>query len=80
MHTLADVPTVVETGVADLVSGTWYGIVAPAGTPRTIVDRVNRIVDNFVRSERGRKLGDPLGMLMQGGTPEDMAAFINSLD
>jgi hypothetical protein len=41
---------------------------------------VNRIVDNFVRSERGRKLGDPLGMLMQGGTPEDMAAFINSLD
>lgn len=76
MHTLADVPTVVETGVADLVSGTWYGIVAPAGTPRTIVNRVNRIVDNFVKSERGRKLGDPLGMLMKGGTPEDMAAFI----
>jgi tripartite-type tricarboxylate transporter receptor subunit TctC len=76
IETLPDVPSVVETGVADLVSGTWYGIVAPAGTPRPIVDNVNRIVDEFVRSERGRKLGDPLGMLMQGGTPENMAAFI----
>src|SRR5690606_28585621 len=72
---LPDVPTVVETGVADLVSGTWYGIVAPTGTPRPIIERVNRIVDDFVKSERGKKMGDPAGMLMVGGTPEDMGAF-----
>ena len=34
------VPTVVEQGVPDFVSGTWAGIIAPAGTPKEIVDRV----------------------------------------
>jgi len=72
------VPTIVETGVADLVSGTWYGIAAPAGTPRTVVERINRIVNDFIRSERGKKMGDPAGMLMVGGTPKDMEAFIAS--
>jgi tripartite-type tricarboxylate transporter receptor subunit TctC len=73
---LPNVPTVIETGVADVVSGTWYGILAPAGTPRPIIDKVNRAVNAFVKSERAKKFGDPAGMLMQGGSPEDMAAYI----
>ena len=36
----AEVPTMAEQGVADFVSGTWSGIIAPAGTPREIVDRM----------------------------------------
>jgi len=75
---LPDVPTAIETGAADVVSGTWYGILAPAGTPRVAVDTINRVVNDFVKSERGKKLGDPAGMLMLGGTPEDMEAFIAS--
>ena len=73
---MPEVPTVIETGIANIVSGTWYGIVAPAGTPRKAIDQVNRIVDDFVKSERGKRLGDPAGMLMLGGSPEDMEAFI----
>jgi tripartite-type tricarboxylate transporter receptor subunit TctC len=37
----ADVPTMAEQGVPDFVSGTWAGIIAPAGTPKEIVDRVS---------------------------------------
>jgi tripartite-type tricarboxylate transporter receptor subunit TctC len=36
----SDVPTMAEQGVPDFVSGTWAGIIAPAGTPKEIVDRV----------------------------------------
>ena len=37
----SDVPTMAEQGVPDFVSGTWAGIIAPAGTPKEIVDRVS---------------------------------------
>ena len=37
----SDVPTMAEQGVPDFVSGTWAGIIAPAGTPKEIVDRIS---------------------------------------
>src|SRR3954466_6391841 len=47
----ADVPTMAEQGVADFVSGTWAGIIAPAGTPKEIVDRIS--------AEAKKALADP---------------------
>jgi tripartite-type tricarboxylate transporter receptor subunit TctC len=38
---MPQVPTVVELGYPDLVMSTWFGLAMPAGTPRSIVDRVN---------------------------------------
>ena len=48
----SDVPTMAEQGVPDFVSGTWAGIIAPAGTPKEIVDRVSR-------AEAKKALADP---------------------
>ena len=46
-----DMPTMAEQGVPDFISGTWAGIVAPAGTPKEIVDRV--------AAEAKKALADP---------------------
>ena len=45
----ADVPTMAEQGVPDFISGTWAGIVAPAGTPKEIVERVSAEVQKALR-------------------------------
>jgi tripartite-type tricarboxylate transporter receptor subunit TctC len=38
---LPDTPTVMETGIPDFVADSWYGVLAPAGTPRPIIDRIS---------------------------------------
>jgi tripartite-type tricarboxylate transporter receptor subunit TctC len=73
----SDVPTMAEQGVADFVSGTWAGIIAPAGTPKEIVDRVS--------AEAKKALADPAlkdklveqGIVAVGGTPEEFRAFVS---
>jgi tripartite-type tricarboxylate transporter receptor subunit TctC len=72
----SDVPTMAEQGVPDFVSGTWAGIIAPAGTPKEIVDRV--------AAEAKKALADPAlkdklveqGIVAVGGSPEEFRAFV----
>jgi tripartite-type tricarboxylate transporter receptor subunit TctC len=72
----SDVPTMAEQGVTDFVSGTWAGIIAPAGTPKEIVDRVS--------AEAKKALADPAlkeklveqGIVAVGSTPEEFRAFV----
>jgi tripartite-type tricarboxylate transporter receptor subunit TctC len=72
----ADVPTMAEQGVPDFVSGTWAGIIAPAGTPKEIVDRV--------AAEAKKALADPAmkaklaeqGIVAMGSTPEEFRSFV----
>jgi tripartite-type tricarboxylate transporter receptor subunit TctC len=72
----SDVPTMAEQGVPDFVSGTWAGIIAPAGTPKEIVDRVS--------AEAKKALADPAlkdklveqGIVAAGSTPEEFRAFV----
>jgi tripartite-type tricarboxylate transporter receptor subunit TctC len=72
----ADVPTMAEQGVPDFVSGTWAGIIAPAGTPKEIVDRI--------ASEAKKALADPAmrdklaeqGIVAVGNTPDEFRAFV----
>jgi tripartite-type tricarboxylate transporter receptor subunit TctC len=71
-----DVPTMAEQGVPDFISGTWAGIVAPAGTPKEIVDRV--------AAEAKKALADPAlqakladqGIVAVGSSPEEFRAFV----
>jgi tripartite-type tricarboxylate transporter receptor subunit TctC len=76
MHSLPDVPTVRETGVADIVAGTWFGIVAPAGAPADIVRKINAATNDFLKSKHAIELFDELGIQPIGGTPESMQAFV----
>jgi tripartite-type tricarboxylate transporter receptor subunit TctC len=71
-----DLPTIAEAGVPGYEAGTWTGVIAPAGLPRPILDRLNAAVNAAIRSpmfvERFAQIGDEPA----GGTPEDFAALI----
>ena len=71
---LPDVPTVAESGLAGYETVAWFGLFAPAGTPKDIVQRLNREVNAIVASGeiRDKLLG--LGMEPVPGTPEDFTA------
>ena len=73
---LPEVPTVAEAGLPDFEVTTWYGILAPAGTPRNVITRVNgELVKIMHAPELKEKLAatgtDPLT-----STPEEFAAYI----
>lgn len=77
---LPDVPTVKELGIADYQSGTWYGIFAPKGTPRNVVDKLNAAVNEALSGElraRFTKLGmEPASDM----SAQDFAAFVKADD
>jgi len=73
---IPDIPTVAEAGVPGFEAGSWYGIVAPAGTPRPVVDTLAREVAAATRS---REIADRLnagGVVPVGSSPEEFAAHI----
>jgi len=75
---LPDVPTVAESGLAGYDSTQWYGVLAPAGTPRDIVARLH---DEIVRALRDPEVGKRLaadGAEAVGSSPQEFAAFIKS--
>jgi tripartite-type tricarboxylate transporter receptor subunit TctC len=75
---LPDVPTVAELGYPGFEAATWSGLVAPAGTPKAIVDRLNAEANRaLATSEMKAKLAED-GSTPLGGTPEQFAAFIRS--
>jgi len=73
-----DLPTISEAGLKGFEANNWYGVVAPAGTPRAIIDRLNK---EFIAV---LNLPDVKGFLFKQGldiapsTPEDFGAYIRS--
>ncbi len=75
---MADVPTVAEAGVPGYESGSWYGIVAPANTPRAIVDRLNREIVAAVKSKDIQERLNHEAVMPIGNTPEEFSAHIKT--
>jgi tripartite-type tricarboxylate transporter receptor subunit TctC len=75
---LPDVPTVEESGFPGFEATGWNAMFAPTGTPRDIVDKVNAAVNAYLKSERGLKQLAGMGMTPNGGTPEQLAAYLAS--
>jgi tripartite-type tricarboxylate transporter receptor subunit TctC len=75
---LPDVPTTKEAGMAGLESGTWYTVLAPAGTPRPIIDKLNRQINASLNEPSFRKRVQDLGVTPMGGTPEEVTSYIAS--
>src|SRR5262249_41903274 len=73
---LPDVPTMIEGGVPDFVASSWTGIVAPAGTPRAIVDKLNAEINVGLRTPLMQERFKQLGAIASPGTPEDFAEFV----
>ncbi|MBM0207374.1 tripartite tricarboxylate transporter substrate binding protein [Micromonospora sp. STR1s_5] len=73
---LPDTPTLNEAGLSGYRSTTWYGIMAPAGLPREVVERLNRAVNEAVTSDDLRTRLTKLGSDPSPDSPERFAAFL----
>ncbi|HXM80806.1 MAG TPA: tripartite tricarboxylate transporter substrate binding protein [Burkholderiales bacterium] len=75
---LADVPTVIESGVPGYDVASWNGLAAPAKTPRPIIDRLNQAVVKAVASPEVQKRLAGLGVEGRASTPEQLREFFLS--
>jgi tripartite-type tricarboxylate transporter receptor subunit TctC len=73
---LPEVPTVAESGLPGFDVSLYYGLVAPAGTPRPIIDKLNKQLRAALDSEEVKKQLAQDGTEITPGTPEDYADFI----
>jgi tripartite-type tricarboxylate transporter receptor subunit TctC len=73
---LPDVPTVSESGVPGFEAGSWYGLLAPAGTPRAIVERLNREVRRIQQLPDIRERLAAEAFDLPSDTPDAFAAHI----
>jgi tripartite-type tricarboxylate transporter receptor subunit TctC len=75
---LPDVPTTAEAGLPALRFGTWFGLVAPPGTPAAVAERLAAAVDAALRDpEIGGRLAEQ-GAVPGGGTPAEFGRFMEA--
>jgi len=75
---LPDVPTLAEAGVKDAESGSWIALLAPAGTPATIIDKLNSDVNETVSVPDVRDKLIAQGAVPQASTPKELQALIDA--
>jgi len=73
---LPDVPTMVEAGLPGFDASLYYGLAAPAGTPRPVIDKLNKALRDALASDEVKKQLGNDGTEITPGSPEDYAAFI----
>jgi len=78
LDAFADVPTVAELGYPGFDVTAWFGVLAPAGTPREIVDRLNVEIDRILRLPDVHDKLAAVGIVPVGGTPETFGANIRA--
>jgi tripartite-type tricarboxylate transporter receptor subunit TctC len=71
-----DLPTISEAGLPGFDTAGWFGLLAPAGTAREIIDRVAAASNEAAKSPDVIATLAKQGFDMAGGSPEDFAAFI----
>jgi tripartite-type tricarboxylate transporter receptor subunit TctC len=75
---LPEVPTVAEAGLREFEVTTWYGVLAPAGTPRPVINRVNAELVKIMHSPELKEKLAATGTDPLTSTPEEFAAYIKS--
>ncbi len=70
---MPDMPTLDEIGLRKFVSDTWNAISAPPKTPRPIVTKLNRTINDILNEAETKARFRELNLMAAGGTPEDMA-------
>jgi tripartite-type tricarboxylate transporter receptor subunit TctC len=73
-----EIPTFAEAGVPGYEAIGWFGVVAPAATPRDIVERLNRVVVDALGVPEFRSRALAAGAEPKGSTPQEFAAFIHA--
>jgi tripartite-type tricarboxylate transporter receptor subunit TctC len=75
---MPDVPTMIEAGIADFTSVSFTGVVAPAGTPGAIVDRLNAAINAGLQSPEIAGTLVKLGVDAKISSPQEFAAFLGA--
>jgi tripartite-type tricarboxylate transporter receptor subunit TctC len=73
---LPDVPTMPEAGLPDVIITSFLVLLAPAGTPRDMIERINAEVNTVLKDADLRRRMIELGAEPEGGTPEELAAYL----
>jgi tripartite-type tricarboxylate transporter receptor subunit TctC len=73
-----DIPTIDESGLPGFDSWNWFGIFAPAGTPRAVVERLNAEMNRILADAAVRERFRGLGFEVTGGTPAEFMAVMQS--
>ena len=76
--TMPDVPTIAESGVPGFSTNGWNGILAPAGTPRSVVRAINEAVVSIIKSPYGTERIVAGGAEAAGSTPEQLNAMMKA--
>ena len=76
--TVPDLPTIAESGVPGFDISTWYGVWAPAGTPKDIVNKIAAEIAKALHQPAVRERLAALGAEPVGNTPEEFAAYCQS--
>jgi len=73
---LPDVPTTAELGQPRLLSSTWFALLAPKGTPPTVVARMNAVANEILADPVVKKRLADMGASTLGGTPQQLAEHL----
>jgi len=79
LEVLPDVPTFAEAGlpIPELDAGAWFGLLAPAGTPKEIVAKLNQHFNDALKDPDLRKTLLPLGLVPRGTSAEEFGKFLH---
>jgi len=75
---LPDVPTTQEQGFGDVVGTAWNGVIAPAGTPKGVVEKLNTELAKILETSETKERFAALGMESVGGSPKSFADFMQA--
>ena len=75
---LPDIPTMSELGIKMGEESSWYGLMAPKGTPKAIIDKVNRDVEKVLALPDMKEREAQLGYRFIGGPPDRLATFLKT--
>lgn len=76
--TLPDIPSLQEAGVANIDVSNWYGLFAPAGTPRPVIERLHHEVVEILKTAEMQKRMAADGADGVGNTPAEFAAYVKA--
>jgi len=71
-----DVPTLAEAGVSSILVDSWYGLLATGGTSKEIVERYNKVVNEFLASPKGQSELAKQGLTPEGGSAAEFSELI----
>ena len=75
---LKDVPTIAESGLPGFEASSWFGVLAPAGTPKDIVDKINGAVAAWLATPEAKEKLLSQGAIVAGGSPDAFVKHITA--